>query len=235
MQRFIKGIIIERFINLISSVFNLPSTIVLLLSNLFPVFGMLLLGWDITNILILYWMENLIIGFYNVIRMIVASKANPQPYMKDISSIIFFIIHYGIFTFGHGRALIVIIAFTINHEIDLGYLFLQNLLGFFLLFISHGFSLIYNYLYKQEYLQTTTDQLFFKPYGRVAIMHLSTTLSFFLFVAVLFIFNTIYDQNLGFSSFSIIAPLTLIIIKILADLKAHISMHKSKSEISFSK
>jgi len=40
------------------------STGSLILSNLVPLFGVLFFGWSISTILILYWSENAIIGFY---------------------------------------------------------------------------------------------------------------------------------------------------------------------------
>jgi len=49
-----------------------PSTRVLILANLVPVAGVLLLQWDVLTILLLYWAENVIIGVINVFRMICA-------------------------------------------------------------------------------------------------------------------------------------------------------------------
>ena len=41
-----------------------PSSIIALIAvNLFPVFGVLFMGWDVFPIMILFWSENVIIGF----------------------------------------------------------------------------------------------------------------------------------------------------------------------------
>ncbi len=43
---------------------------VLVLANLIPLFGVIFLGWSIFNIVVLYWMENLVIGAINILKMI---------------------------------------------------------------------------------------------------------------------------------------------------------------------
>jgi len=44
------------------------SAIVLLVANAIPVIGVLFFGWSLLTILVLYWLENGIIGFWNVPR-----------------------------------------------------------------------------------------------------------------------------------------------------------------------
>ena len=41
----------------------------LLIANAIPLWGVIFLGWDAFYIVLLYWTENLIIGFYNVLKM----------------------------------------------------------------------------------------------------------------------------------------------------------------------
>jgi hypothetical protein len=54
-----------------------PSIIFLSIANLFPIYGVLFLGWEVFIILFLFWMENLIIGFFNILRMLLLSPENP--------------------------------------------------------------------------------------------------------------------------------------------------------------
>ena len=51
--------------------------IALLAANMIPLFGVLFLNWDAFCVVMLYWAENLVIGFYNVLKM--AFAAVPQP------------------------------------------------------------------------------------------------------------------------------------------------------------
>ena len=47
-----------------------PSVIILLLVNIIPMAGVIYFSWDVFAIMILYWLESVIVGFLNVVRMI---------------------------------------------------------------------------------------------------------------------------------------------------------------------
>ncbi len=48
------------------------SAIVLLAANLIPLVGVLFFGWSLLTILVLYWIENGIVGFWNVPKIVMA-------------------------------------------------------------------------------------------------------------------------------------------------------------------
>jgi hypothetical protein len=50
----------------------------LTVANLVPLFGVVFLGWDAAAIVLLYWIENLIIGLFNVLRMILVKVESPS-------------------------------------------------------------------------------------------------------------------------------------------------------------
>jgi hypothetical protein len=52
------------------------STLVLIVANALPIFGVLFMGWDTFSIIAVYWAENVIIGAINVLKMI---ACNPDP------------------------------------------------------------------------------------------------------------------------------------------------------------
>lgn len=70
----------------------------LIIANAVPLFGCLFLGWDTGMILIIYWAENLVIGFYNVLKMMMI-RGNGEPKFFMIP---FFIVHFGGFCAVHG-------------------------------------------------------------------------------------------------------------------------------------
>jgi len=139
----------------------------LILSNLIPLIGVLFFGWSVSTILILYWSENVIIGFFNIIKMALAKGKTKGPrHYERFPLIGFFIVHFGIFTFGHA-AFVFSFFGTDNPSF-------KNLLpALFPLFISHGVSLFVNFIKNKEYQRVSFDSLFFQPYKRVVIMHLT--------------------------------------------------------------
>jgi uncharacterized protein DUF6498 len=51
------------------------SAIVLLLANAIPLVGVLFFGWSLITILVLFWIENGIVGFWNVPRILLARQS----------------------------------------------------------------------------------------------------------------------------------------------------------------
>lgn len=94
---------------------SLRTTVAILIGNLIPIFGVIFLGWDAAQILLLYWCENVIIGVLTLPRLLTAQgvKAYPPAGPGEIQIrldglagklflTVFFIVHYGIFCAVHG-------------------------------------------------------------------------------------------------------------------------------------
>ena len=52
------------------------SSIALVVSNLVPVWGVLFWDWNVFNVLFLFWMENVFIGVFNVLKMSIAKPTD---------------------------------------------------------------------------------------------------------------------------------------------------------------
>jgi hypothetical protein len=82
-----------------------PSTLILLAANLAPLAGILFWGWDAFVLLMLYWLETAIIGFWMLVRVATASGEGFDVSQADGSRMVasrfgmtlFFIVHAGIF------------------------------------------------------------------------------------------------------------------------------------------
>jgi hypothetical protein len=193
-----------------SSLFSLVS------ANLVPLLGVLFFGWSLFPIMFLYWLENVVVGLLNVVRMVRAEKPMPDrqkdlkfggkpydPSMKK-SLIFFFIIHYGLFTLVHGM----FVSFLFGPaNISL----IAAIAGFASLFISHYVSYRTNFIGKEEYKNLSAPDLFFQPYKRIVILHLTV------------LFGGIFAKAFGAP---IIALLVLIALKIIADSWLHLREHK---------
>jgi hypothetical protein len=82
-----------------------PSSLILIAANLLPLAGVLFWGWDAFVLLVLYWFETAIIGFWTLVRVATApreslggisihgSARTPSP----LGLALFFVLHAGIF------------------------------------------------------------------------------------------------------------------------------------------
>lgn len=51
------------------------AVISLLITNLAPLIGVMFYGWDVSQIILLYWFENVVVGIYNVAKMLFANAS----------------------------------------------------------------------------------------------------------------------------------------------------------------
>jgi hypothetical protein len=180
--------------------------VTLIAANAIPVWGVLFLGWDAFYIVLLYWAENIVIGFYNVLKMAFAGVAHPAAHLGKLFLIPFFIVHYGGFTAVHG-----FFVLALFHDGGQGppmgkmnwpcfLVFVQMLFNVvkymysvvppqvrfavLALFISHGVSFVQNYLLKGEYTTAKPDKLMGGPYGRIVVMHITILAGGFLTMAI---------------------------------------------------
>jgi hypothetical protein len=71
------------------------ATLALVGANLIPLAGVLLLGWDLGAVMTLFWAENAVIGFYNLLKLAVVARWAVLVVGP------FFLGHYGGFMAGH--------------------------------------------------------------------------------------------------------------------------------------
>jgi hypothetical protein len=188
-----------------------PSVVALILANLVPVFGVLFLHWEVFPLMFLFWSENLIIGGFNVLKMLTANPSSPISWIGKFFFIPFFCVHYGMFTFVHGMLVIAFFGgmkgvhgfpgfatfWHVMHENELGW----AVLG---LTVSRGISFLTNYIGKGEYQRASLQQLMAQPYGRVMVMHFTILFGGFLMMALhspaaglvlLVVLKTVFDLN----------------------------------------
>lgn len=160
------------------------SSYILVVANLIPLFGVLFLSWNLQHIMLIYWAESAIVGFYNVIRMIVISPT------QSIFLVPFFCFHFGMFMFVHLMFINTLTSFpgiftnsTPKFRPLLGIENIKNLLlPVTALLISHGISLFINFFKQQEYKTRTIKEQMFIPYKRIVIMHLTLLFGAFIII-----------------------------------------------------
>ena len=162
-----------------------PSAYVLLATNAIPLIGVVLHNWTVFQVLLLYWSENVVVGGFNVLRMLTAQPKSEISWAGKLFLIPFFIVHYGMFTFVHGMFVVGLFGGVTR----LGGLSYHTLLSAVsgagltvpvaALVASHGFSFFHNYLAGGEYQRVLLPQLMFQPYGRIVVLHVTVLLGAF--------------------------------------------------------
>jgi hypothetical protein len=193
---------------------------VLVAANLLPLIGVLFWGWDVFPLLALFWMENVAIGLFFILRMICADPQDPALWAGKLLMVPFFCFHYGMFTAIHG---VFVFSLFGGKAYDVpGLSVLEPAaraaadyglwLPLAVLVASHLFSFFWNYLYRGEFRRARLAELMSKPYGRVVVLHLTIILG-------------------GFGAMALGSPvwalLLLLAFKIGLDLRAHIKEHSA--------
>jgi hypothetical protein len=192
-----------------------PSAVALILANFVPIYGVLFLGWEAFAVILLFWFENLVIGFYNVLKMVFARPDDIARWVGKVFMVPFFAFHYGMFCFVHG--IFVVVLFGRGTAVSLD----NPSVGMFVgalsaagvtwaaiaLFLSHGFSFAWNYVKSGEFRRATIQNLMKQPYARVVVLHVVIIASGFLVLA------------LGMPAVGLVL---LVLLKIGVDLNAHL-------------
>lgn len=166
-----------------------PVALVILAVDLIPVIAVLTLGWGATALVFLYWLENLVIGAVALAKMIAASVRESLFGLFGILLIgPFFVVHYGMFCFGHGfiiAALASSVGSRASAEGDVDFssgplelidyaLSTGAYMPTFLLVIVcvQVILFIQDFLLRGEYQKTTTEEQMMAPYGRIIVLHI---------------------------------------------------------------
>ncbi|MGD8469960.1 MAG: DUF6498-containing protein [Desulfobacterales bacterium] len=168
----------------------------LTIANLLPLFGVVFLDWDAAAIVLLYWIENLIIGVINIFRMILVKVESPAGQFQKLFMIPFFCVHFGGFCAVHGFFLLAFFKIGPSaNALDPGkpwmgpLIFLQLLYSVVMqlwqsrppglewpalgLAVSHGISFVKNFLWGKEYRSLKINQIMMRPYKRIVLMHVA--------------------------------------------------------------
>ena len=77
------------------------SAVALVLANAVPLAGVVALGWQVFPLVLLYWLENVVVGGFNVLRMLSARPRDGVRWVAKAFLVPFFVVHFGLFTATH--------------------------------------------------------------------------------------------------------------------------------------
>lgn len=191
------------------------SDIALIASNCVPLFGVLVLHWQVFPIILLYWCENVVVGVFNVLKMAAAMPQTSAFWVLKVFLIPFFCFHYGMFTGVHGVFVFTLFGGTqVRHSGSwptpaiVQAAIAQTGIGLAVaaLAASHFVSFVWNYLLGGECRRVSPPELMAQPYSRVFVLHFTI------------IIGGILTQAMGAP---VGALLVMIAVKTTIDLSAH--------------
>ncbi len=175
-----------------------PITWLAIAVDLVPVFMVFAFGWRAEALVLLYWAENVVIGGATILRLGMAGIATGcAGIVMAVFMIPFFMVHYGMFCFGHG-----VFVFDFAKNVDdpmaagLSPFAVPEMLGMVAVsWPGMTIALVMIGIYQliavandywprvgAEY-PTPIDEMF-APYGRIVTLHIAIILGAFLMMAL---------------------------------------------------
>lgn len=138
-----------------------PVSLFVLLIDLSPVFAIAFFSWGVDELVIFYWIENLIIGLGVLARLLITGIVGRKAGVFFIAP--FFTIHYGMFCLVHG----VFLTGFFHPDFNALPLFIGLSLA------SEAAVLLQGFITNGAYRSTDPHVLMFSPYARVVVLHLA--------------------------------------------------------------
>jgi len=186
------------------------SDLILMAANLIPIAGVWFGGWDARQMFLVYCLESIILGGFNVIKMAIVTFVKKKDIWDNgngtsakvggIFFILFFMVHYGMFVFiqttmfaavsGLDKAVSGPIGFLLHVPQILSP---EAQLMLYIFIAAYGLKMLTDFILSGEYKTTDLGLLMFQPYGRIFIQQLVVILgSFFLMFGAVKIFMIIF-------------------------------------------
>lgn len=160
-----------------------PQSFSIYATNLIPILGVIYMDWDILYLIFIYWAESIFIGLFNVFKILIAqgeTKSN-KGYSEKIGIggrifiAGFFTVHFGFFCYVQINILLGIFNTSALQSDSIWglaeYLFSGDggFVALGVLFASHLYYFISEYLIKGEYKTADPGVMMFVPYVRIFV------------------------------------------------------------------
>ena len=198
-------------LNLTRQLYSDRSLTVLVLSNLLTIVLAVVQQWDVHVLMWIYWGQSVIIGYFNVHRILGLEKFSTSGFMINNKPVkrtaagkrqtaLLFAMHYGIFHLGY---MIFLISMS---GVQSGFPLFSVLVCIFAFYLNHRFSYHYNRERDRAGIPNIGNLMAF-PYVRISPMHLMIVIG---------------SNFLGNNS---IALVFFLLLKTAADVASHIIEH----------
>ncbi|MBI1338875.1 hypothetical protein GC169_01510 [bacterium] len=169
--------------------------------DLIPIYAVLALGWKASPLVLLYWLENGVIGLFTALRMLAAGVVQgPVALVAALFLTAFFAVHYGMFWFVHGVFVVFLTLGepgVVGEGAEAGTFpappgLIEAALGaapampvFIGLVIAwSAVVFVVDFLLRGEVGRSDLHREMMSPYGRVIVLHFGIFASFFALMAL---------------------------------------------------
>jgi len=161
-------------------------------------YGVLVLGWSVFIVMALFWFENVVIGGFNVLRMLISgARMGVGGIVGALFMSAFFTVHYGLFTAVHGVFVVMLFGMPeLGREAMNGGLsspltqMTQRLftdsegwLAILAIIAMHAVSFV-QWAFATRELPTPLKDLMAAPYGRIVVLHVTLIAGGFLIMSL---------------------------------------------------
>ncbi|WP_300084095.1 DUF6498-containing protein [Propioniciclava sp.] len=136
-----------------------------LLLNLVLLAGVLVWGWPAGNVLLLFWVENVVMGAITVVKIMTARNGGQRRPG-------FFALHYGLFCAVH-FVFVAFLSFAMGARLS----FLGFLVPVILIMLRHLVDLLSVWFGSGLRQVATAEEAFAAPYPRMIILHVTTIIA----------------------------------------------------------
>ena len=206
---------------------SVGAVVALVVANAIPLFGVLFLGWNVWTILTIYWLENGVVGVFNILKMAKAAGPEPTgraamlyngragrrpaPRQGDPHPVLRRPLRHLLGRPRHLRPDPAAVPGVRRRERRDRHR--PGAVAFVLigLAISHGVSYRLNYIGRGEYLRTSVSAQMSAPYGRLMVLHLTIIVG---------------GMAIAMTGAPSAAVLILVLLKTALDLGLHLAEHR---------
>lgn len=159
----------------------------LILANLLPLYGVWFEGWDAKQMFLVYCLETIIIGGYNVVKMMIVTldrkkdvwenSGGNKTMVKGWFFILFFIVHYGFFVFVQ-TGIFAGVSGLSSYDSFSPLSFIGKIFSYltpdaktvlYIFIMMYGFRMLFDFILSGKYRNTSLGILMFQPYLRIFI------------------------------------------------------------------
>lgn len=163
------------------------SDLLLIIANLLPLYGVWFEGWDPKQMFLVYCLETIIIGGYNVIKMIIVTVYRKKDVWEGAGGsrsavsgwffILFFIFHYGFFVFIQTAIFSGVSGLSSSGVFGpltflskiFSYLSIDAKTVLYIFILMYGLRMLFDFIINGRYREISLGILMFQPYLRIFI------------------------------------------------------------------